>query len=421
MVRKCMGCERILNKRSFGKNQLRKEKTLIRCKDCTSRSSSPPRKKLKSGIPESLNNNASTMVDSNGKNIAVGDKKFGELPSSNSNTKSRKIKDKKKKEPKKKEVDPEFVKAKLKERINVLSDSERQIFQLEWASFAISESDEKAIADKFVKGWYGPMDGQEIEQMRDHIKSTQMTIWQVISLRSACLQQKGMYRHQILKKQAKNAYNQYKKGMNVLDLAKELDQPPMNVFRIILSQMKWSKAQIKRTLRDPHKFEARERKEFLAAESSDIVSMVNQVEIHKNAEIFEDVLSAWLKGKKIRFVRQKQLEKEQKKEFGTAVLTPDFLLLDSVLINGVPCHWIDCKAFYGANLQFTIKKTNKQMKRYIDHWGSGAIVYLQGFSEKIKINNCALLNAYGALDVKILSKLEEKNCTQLNRVTTTVF
>jgi len=182
-----MGCERIMNKRSFGKNQLRKEKTLIRCKDCTSRSSSPPRKKLKSGI-----NNASTMVDSNGKNIAVGDKKVGELPSSNSITKSRKIKDKKKKEPKKKEVDPEFVKAKLKERINVLSDSERQIFQLEWASFAISESDEKAIADKFVKGWYGPMDGQEIEQMRDHIKSTQMTIWQVISLRSACLQQKGM-------------------------------------------------------------------------------------------------------------------------------------------------------------------------------------------------------------------------------------
>jgi len=364
------------------------------------------------------------MVDFNVKNKAKnegGDKKVDEIPSLNSNIKNRKNAEKKKKKTKKKEVDPEFVKAKLKERINVLSDSERQIFQLEWASFAISESDEKAIADKFVKGWYGPMDGQEIEQMRDHIKSTQMSILQVISLRSAYLQQKVMYRHQILKKQAKNAYNQYKKGVNVLDLAKDLDQPPMNVFRIILSQMKWSKAQIKRTLRDPHQFETRERKEFLAAESSDIVSMVNQVEIQKNAEIFEDVLSAWLKGKKIRFVRQKQLESEQKKEFGTAVLTPDFLLLDSVLINGVPCHWIDCKAFYGANLQFTIKKTNKQMKRYINHWGSGAIVYLQGFSEKIKISDCLLLNAYGALDVQTLSKLEEKNCTALNRVTTTVF
>jgi hypothetical protein len=195
----------------------------------------------------------------------------------------------------------------------------------------------------------------------------------------------------------------------------------MNVFRTMLAEMKWSKIQIKTALRDPQKFEKREREEFLAAESSDVVSMVNQVEIHKNAEIFEDVLSAWLEKKGIRFVRQKQLETEQKEEFGSPVLTPDFLLLDSVIIDGISCHWIDCKAFYGCNLQFSIKKTKKQMTRYINHWGSGAIVYLQGFSEAIKIPNCVLLNAYGALDVDILSHLEEKNCAGLNKVATTVF
>jgi hypothetical protein len=43
-----------------------------------------------------------------------------------------------------------------------------------------------------VNGWYGPMDANELLQMRDHVKSTQMTVPQAISLRSAYLQQKGM-------------------------------------------------------------------------------------------------------------------------------------------------------------------------------------------------------------------------------------
>ena len=229
------------------------------------------------------------------------------------------------------------------------------------------------------------------------------------------------YRHAQLKRHAKKAHNQYTKGCTILDLAKQLDQPPMNVFRIILSQMGWSKARIKVALRDPKKFDTRERAEFLAAETSDVVSMVSQAKISTNAEKFEDILSFWLEKKEIQFVRQKQLESEQKKEFGTAIVTPDFLLLDSVFINGLPCHWIDCKAFYGANLQFSIKKTRKQMRRYVDHWGPGAIVYLQGFSEKIRIPNCALLNAYGTLDDQILSELEKKNCAALNGVNRTLF
>lgn len=328
----------------------------------------------------------------------------------------------KKKKTTKKELDPQLIKIKLKERINVLSPSEKQTFEIEWNTFAVAESDEKAIAEKIVvEGKYGPMDEEEIKKVLDDTKITQINLWQAISLRSAYLQQKAMYRHAQLKRHAKKAHNQYTKGCTVLDLAKQLDQPPMNVFRIILSQMGWSKARIKVALRDPKKFDTRERAEFLAAETSDVVSMVSQAKISTNAEKFEDILSFWLEKKGIQFVRQKQLESEQKKEFGTAKVTPDFLLLDSVFINGLPCHWIDCKAFYGANLQFSIKKTRKQMRRYVDHWGPGAIVYLQGFSEIIRIPNCALLNAYGTLDDQILSELEKKNCAALNGVNRTLF
>jgi len=323
---------------------------------------------------------------------------------------------------KKSELDPKLIKEKLKERINAIPHSTKNTIRLEWVSKSVSISDEKSVVDKVVvNGCYGPLNAQRLCQIQNQIKSTQMTISQAISLRSAYLQQKTMFRHRILLKQAKSVFNQYKRGMNVLDLAKKLDQPPMNVFRVILSEMKWSKNQIRKALRDPKTFKERERNELLVAESMDIISMANQNDIHKNSEDFEDLLSAWLKEKGIRFSRQKELEIEQKKEFGKAILTPDFLFLDKVVINGVPCHWIDCKAFYGANLEFTIKKTKKQMSRYIDHWGSGAIVFLQGFSEAIKIQDCAILNAYGALDIRKLAKLEEKICSAINRVPTTTF
>lgn len=409
MEKKCIQCEKILSKDFFSKYGWKRiAENLIRCKDCCkSQGDGPPRKKPKTSANDGDGDKGSQNKDSN--NIQP--------------KKKRPKKEKRKKETtKKKELDPELVKSKLKERINAIPRSDRNKIQLEWDTMSISESDEKAVADKIVvKGCYGPLDEQQMAQIRNHIESTQMTLSQAISLRSAYLQQKVMYRHEILQKQAQKFCNQYKQGCTILDLAKKNDQPPMNVFRTILAAMKWSKAEIKNALRDPKKFEERERNEFIAAESADVVSMVKQAEIHENSEIFEDVLAAWLEQKGIRFVRQKQLETEQKEEFGTAMLTPDFLLLDQVDIEGVPCHWIDCKAFYGANLQFTIKKTKKQMARYINYWGSGAIVYLQGFSEAVKMEDCALLNAYGALDIKILSQLEENNCAAINRVSTTVF
>ena len=110
----------------------------------------------------------------------------------------------KKKKTTKKELDPQLIKIKLKERINVLSPSEKQTFEIEWNTFAVAESNEKAIAEKIVvEGKYGPMDEEEIKKVLDDTKITQINLWQAISLRSAYLQQKAMvgcceYFHQAL-------------------------------------------------------------------------------------------------------------------------------------------------------------------------------------------------------------------------------
>ena len=54
-------------------------------------------------------------------------------------------------------------------------------------------------------------------------------------------------------------------------------------------------------------------------------------------------------------------------------------------------------------LTFQRKKMTKQMNRYIEEWGAGAIVYRHGFSENLFIPGCTLLDA-NALD---LSPLED--------------
>jgi hypothetical protein len=84
---------------------------------------------------------------------------------------------------------------------------------------------------------------------------------------------------------------------------------------------------------------------------------------------------------------------EQKKELGRPVRTPDILFLDHVEINGKPIAWIDAKHFYGADVDFQRKKMAKQMNRYIEEWGSGAVVYRHGFSENLFIPGCTLLDA----------------------------
>jgi len=380
-----------------------------KCKECCtpSRNDGPPRKKSKA--PAAIGEN-SIVVQATKK----GAKKPRPVAKKNSGAASAGRKQEL--------LDPEQIKSKLRERIKAIPKSEKKMIKLQWPSKSISTRDEKAVADKIVlKGCYGPLDEQQMNHIKNHIESTQVSLFQAITIRAAYLKHKTMFQTAMLRKHGRRVCNQYKNGCTVMDLARRFDQPPMNVFRTILSEMKWSKGAIKIALRDPKKFKERERKEFLAAESADIVSMVNQADIHENSEEFEDALSAWLEQKGIRFVRQKELEKEQKQEFGKAILTPDFLLLDQVDINGVSCHWIDCKSYYGTNLRLGIKKTEKQMSRYINQWGCGAIVYLQGFSNAIKIQDCLLLNAYGALDSKILFRLEQKHCEAINKVSKTVF
>mmetsp|Transcript_58753 Transcript_58753/g.70700 ORF Transcript_58753/g.70700 Transcript_58753/m.70700 type:complete len:455 (-) Transcript_58753:324-1688(-) len=393
----CQRCKQLLNKVSFSKIQWKGDQKILRtCKACLKNETTKSRKRTVNEMENDAN-----LVNSKQNQSETGDNQSKPMAPAG------KVKAKKKQTI---AIDPFVIKRKLIERPTILpKNQEPKSFRLQWKSTPVCEEDERNIAAQVVvKGRYGPFNKQEKEKISNYIrnKPSAMTFDQARSLRSVLLQQKAMYRYDHLQRNAKILYEKYMAGESIVSLSEFVDCPPMNVFRTILAMMNYSKGKIKRCLRDPKKeLNKREQREFSEAEGADSVSNANQDSLRDFADAFEDIIAVFLKQKGISFVRQCQLEIEQKKIFGKVVLTPDFLLLDEVEINGQRVTWLDAKAYYGANIRFSVKKMKKQMSRYINHWGGGAIMFLQGFSENLVMDGCTMLYAGDVMSASDLLSL----------------
>mmetsp|Transcript_13804 Transcript_13804/g.21328 ORF Transcript_13804/g.21328 Transcript_13804/m.21328 type:complete len:465 (-) Transcript_13804:117-1511(-) len=383
----CSQCKNLLRRESFSNSQYKRTSKKIKCKTCVS-AEQPISKK---------SNNQNLHKQAGGKERK---KQIDGKKTSNGKTSCKKQKSNT-------EQRPEVVKAKLIERAKTMPSGQKQrTFHLSWNASPVSGLDEMYMAEKVVeKGYWGVLDEQRKANIASYIKSSSssMTLLQAVSLRQILLQQKAMFRHQVMQRQSNRLYKEYKDGKSVIELSESVDCPPLNVFRMILAKMKVSKAKIKESFKDPKKLlKKREQNELKHAQNRDAISSFDQAQMIEYADAFEDTIATFLNKKGIAFVRQNQLQEEQTREFGKNILTPDFLLLDAVTINGKNVTWIDAKAFYGANIPFNVKRMKKQLSRYIDHWGDGAVVYLQGFSETLTLNRCLFLNAHGVLNTDTL-------------------
>ena len=281
-------------------------------------------------------------------------------------------------------------------------------FSFEWTNNPVTLKTEAELAAKVVrKGEFGWLSDERVAEIGKMVDDHNMTLDQALSLRSALLQQKTVYSHGKLQSRGKALVRLYREGLGIVDLSKKFDFPPMNVFRVVLKEMGWSKSRIKETLRSPSKFKQRERNEFEAAEAADRVSNVDQSETHVRADLFEEILADWFEGQGVRLRRQEEMVKQQMKEHGRPVNTPDLLFLDHVEINGEPVAWIDAKHFYGADVDFQRKKISKQATRYVDSWGQGALVFRHGFCENVHIPGTILLDC-GQLDLSPLNRITEE-------------
>ena len=282
-----------------------------------------------------------------------------------------------------------------------------QTIEIKWPTDPVPESVQKAVGKLIVKrGEFGFLSDHEVEEIASIISEFPISLEQALSLRSAINQEKSVYSHHRIMDRKKELKRRYENGADILELAKFVDGPPVNVFRAILSARNMGKNRIKTLLKEPKMMDERDQEQFKIAEEADRVSNVDQTETHIAADLFEDVLCNHFEALGIRFRRQEELVKEQVKSEGRPVRTPDLLFLDDVRINGFPCAWIDAKHFFGSALSFPRKKTQKQIDRYTEEYGQGAIIYRHGFCDGLKLRGAQKLDA-GPVDLSILIEHNE--------------
>ncbi|MDP6906954.1 MAG: TPD domain-containing protein [Candidatus Thalassarchaeaceae archaeon] len=266
---------------------------------------------------------------------------------------------------------------------------------IDWKLNPVPSKIEREMHDIVVRpGEFGFLDDERVDEIAKLIGKRPISLEQALSLRAALNQEKAVFSHGRLQRRATEMRRRYDSGESVVSLSKRFDFPPVNIFRAILTAKNWSKNRIKDALREPEKkFNERDLKEFKRAEAEDRVTHVNQSETHHAADLFEKMLCDYFEENDIRFRTQSDLLKEQVAAEGRPVKTPDLLMLDYVEINGVPVAWIDAKHFYGANLSFQRKKTQKQVNRYVEEWGHGAIIFRHGFCDGLRLKGAVLLDA----------------------------
>lgn len=274
----------------------------------------------------------------------------------------------------------------------------------------VSKSTQDKVSEIVTrKGEFGYLPQERVDEIATQIEGMNITLEQALSLRAALNQEKSVFSHGRLMRRSNELRRRYDQGESVLSLSKRFDAPPVNTFRAILTGRGWSKNKIKESLKSPQsRLKQRDYEQFQLAEEADRVSSVNQSETQSAAEIFEEILCSHFTQLGVRYRKQGDLEVEQKKSEGRAVITPDLLLLDDVRINGIPCAWIDAKHFFGAALGFPRKKTQKQVDRYVAEYGYGAVVYRHGFCNSLRLKGAILLDA-SPLDFSKLDFFHEKN------------
>ena len=260
-----------------------------------------------------------------------------------------------------------------------------------------------------VPGEFGFLPEERVQEIAVQLEGMPISLEQALSLRAALNQEKSVYSHSKLMRRSNEFSRRYDSGESVISLSKRFDAPPVNTFRAVLTGRGWTKTRIKDTLnKNPSKLNKRDREQFELAESVDRVSSVNQTETQNAAEVFEEILCDHFSSLGIRFRKQDDLLNEQKRSEGRAIITPDLLLLDDVRINGIPCAWIDAKHFFGADLKFPRKKTQKQVDRYVAEYGQGAIVYRHGFCDGLRLRGAVKLDS-SPLDLQPLEDFHENS------------
>ncbi len=183
-------------------------------------------------------------------------------------------------------------------------------------------------------------------------------------------------------------------GMSFMEIAGDLNFPPVLTASIILHQKGVSPSQFRKFVKDVESVEgSRLKEELREALKNDIVySPEGNMMQASRGRMVEEEVKKWLESKQIGFMREAESRKHHPK-------TPDFLLEKKLTINDREYNWIECKASFGDKIE--VKKDHKkQFQHYVELFGSGIVIYWYGFteenpSEDVQLESQTLINRTG--------------------------
>ena len=238
----------------------------------------------------------------------------------------------------------------------------------------------------------------------DILKKYNITINIILSIRSSNIKEKMIKNYGKLQYNFKNIINDYNNNIDILSISTKYDGSPLNLLRLIFTK-KYPEIKLKKLFNNPSFLLEHDKKEFKIAYDNDDYGLINQDDILRESELFEEDINKILSINNIKFKTQNDLTKEQIEKYGKPICTPDFLLESTLIINGININWIDAKNFYGSNTSFVKKNIQKQTSKYLKVYGDGAIIFKLGFNEEIeKISNKILFINYDSITNIIFKK-----------------
>lgn len=193
-------------------------------------------------------------------------------------------------------------------------------------------------------------------------------------------------------------------GKSILEIASELELPPISVARQLLLNEGKSLNEARTIITDPT-IEHKLRVGIDEAAAADVSGRASMKIIADAAELFEKRVADELTAAGIKWIGEEKLREVQtaNPKLGRPVATPDFFFETPIMLNGKTVNWIDAKdypLFAGPDVLSRYHRSLvRQAEKYNGHFGRGAFVFNGGV-----VANATLLNKQGSVvDVDLCS------------------
>jgi hypothetical protein len=184
---------------------------------------------------------------------------------------------------------------------------------------------------------------------------------------------------------------------SIVELSAKYDFPPLNLLRGILLFRRFAPAKIYDIFAGRQSpdgvLTGRNLQQYELALRNDAEASFNQREVAKVAAENEAAVVCVFNSVGIGMKTQDDLVREQMREHGRAVATPDILFTEPVYINGVRTHWIDYKDYTATEVPFIFNSNVDQASRYVEKWGPGVLAYRCGVIAGLTIPGAMCLSA----------------------------